>query len=159
MRFFSPPEKPSLTGPLEQRLVDLDELRLLLDEGQEVHGVELLLAAVLADRVQRGLEEVDVADAGDLDRVLEGQEDALPRALLGAQLQQVPALVEHLALGDLVARAAGQDVGQRALARAVGPHDRVDLAGAHVQVEALAGSRLSATLAWRFLISSIISLV
>ena len=35
------------------------------------------------------------ADARDLDRVLEGEEDALARALLGRQREQVLALVEH----------------------------------------------------------------
>ena len=46
-------------------------------------GVELRLAAVLAHRVERRLEEVGVGDAGDLDRILERQEDALAGALLG----------------------------------------------------------------------------
>jgi len=36
---------------------------------------------MLADRVGGRLQEVDVADAGDLDGVLEGEEDALARAL------------------------------------------------------------------------------
>ena len=57
-----------------------------------------VLAAVLADGVDRRLQEVDVADAGDLDRVLEGQEDALAGPLLGVHVQQVLALVEDLAL-------------------------------------------------------------
>ena len=37
-------------------------------------------------------------DARDLDRVLERQEDALARALLGRERQQVLAFEEHLAL-------------------------------------------------------------
>ena len=52
-------------------------------------------AAVLAHRVERRLEEVDVADAGNLHRVLERQEDAFAGALLGRQLQQVLAVVER----------------------------------------------------------------
>ena len=39
-------------------------------------------------------------------------------------------------LGDLVVLAPGEHVGQRALARAVGAHDGVDLAGADLEVEA-----------------------
>ena len=41
LRFFSPPEKPSFTGAVQQRLVHLHELHLLLDQLQEVHGVQL----------------------------------------------------------------------------------------------------------------------
>ena len=107
-----------------------------LDELEEVHGVELRLAAVLADGVDGGAEEVGVADAGDLDRILEGEEDALAGALLGVHLEQVLAVEEDLALGHLVGVAAGEDAGQRALAGAVGPHDGVDLAGVHRQVDA-----------------------
>jgi hypothetical protein len=47
-------------------------------------------------RVERGLEEVAGAHAGDLDRVLEGEEDALAGALVGLQLEQVLAVVEDL---------------------------------------------------------------
>ena len=46
-RFFSPPEKPSLTGARDELLVDLDELRLLLDEREEVDRVELGLPRCL----------------------------------------------------------------------------------------------------------------
>jgi hypothetical protein len=84
LRFFSPPEKPSLTGTLHELLVDLDELRLLLHERQELDGVELAPALVSADRVERGLQEVDVAHARNLDRVLEREEDALACARLGS---------------------------------------------------------------------------
>ena len=119
--------------PVEQRLLHLHQLHALLDQLEEVHGVHLRLAAVLADGVQRGLEEVGVGDAGDLHRVLEGQEHALAGALLGVHLQQVPAVEEHLALGDLVVLAAGEHLGQGGLAGAVRPHDGVHLPGSSVR--------------------------
>ena len=93
-------------------------------------------AAVLADGVDGGAEEVGVADAGDLDGVLEGEEDALAGALLWVHLQQVLALEQHLALGHFVGVAPGQDAGQGALAGAVLAHDGVDLAGVDGQVDA-----------------------
>ena len=62
------------------------------------------------------LQEIGVVDAGDFDRVLEGEEQPFAGALLGVHLQQVLAVVEHLARGDVVAVAAGQDAGERALA-------------------------------------------
>ena len=57
-------------------------------------GVDLLLAARLADLVVGRAQEVGVGDAGDLDRILEGEEDARLGALLRLQLEQVLALVE-----------------------------------------------------------------
>ena len=60
------------------------------------------LAARLALRVQRRLEEGHGRDAGDLDRILEGEEHALGGPLVGVQLEQVLAVEQHLALGDLV---------------------------------------------------------
>ena len=95
-------------------------------------GVEIFaLAARLALRVQRGAQEVHGGDAGDFDRILERQEHALGGALVGRHLQQVLAVEQDLAAGHLIAGLAGDDVGQRRLARAVRPHDRVHLALVH----------------------------
>ena len=55
--------------------------------------IDLFLAARLADLVVRRAQEVRVRDAGDLDGILEREEDALLRALLGVHLEQILALV------------------------------------------------------------------
>ena len=139
LRFFSPPEKPSLTLALEQRPGPCST-SFGLARGPAPGTRRRRSRARRAARrmrVQRRAQEVHVADAGDLDRVLEGQEHARARALLGCQRQQVLAVERHAAAGDLVALAAGQHVGQRALARAVGSHDGVHLARADVEVEAV----------------------
>ncbi len=75
-------------------------------------------------------------DAGDLDRILEREEDALLRALLGIHLEQILAVVVHLAAGDLVRRVSGEHLRERALAGPVRPHDRVHLAGVHREADA-----------------------
>jgi hypothetical protein len=118
----------------DEILVDLDELRHLLRQLEKVDRVELGLAAVLADRVEGVLQEIDVGDARDLDGVLKGEEDALPRADLRHHREQVPAPVEHGALRDFVAGPAGEHVSQRGLARSVRAHDRVHLAGVDREV-------------------------
>ncbi len=89
LRFFSPPEKPAFTDPAHDRGVHLDELELLLHEVEEVQRVDLLLAARLADLVVRRAQEVRVGHAGDLDRILEREEDAGLRAHLRLQLEEV----------------------------------------------------------------------
>ena len=116
---------------LQHGLVDVEEPRLLLDQRHEVDGVELVEALLLAHGVERGLEEVGVVDAGNLDRVLERHEHALAGALVGRHVEQVLAVVEHVAAGHLVAGVTRQRPRQRALAGAVGPHDGVHFAGVH----------------------------
>ena len=89
MRFFSPPEKPVVDRAAHDLRLPVDQLELLLEQVEEVHRVDLLLAARLADLVVRRAEEVGVGDAGNLHRVLEGEEDARLGPLLGLQLEQI----------------------------------------------------------------------
>ena len=110
---------------------------LLPAGGEKIHGVELGLPAVGADRIQGSLQEVVVVHAGNFDGILEGDEDALARADLGLQAQQVLAVEEHLTLGHLDRGASGKRSCKRALARTVRPHDGVHFAGLNRQVDAL----------------------
>ena len=81
-------------------------------------GVEIFaLAARLALRVQRGAQEGHGGDAGNFDRILERQEHALGGALVGRHLQQVLALEQDLAAGDLVAGLAGDDMATASICR------------------------------------------
>ena len=98
LRFFSPPEKPSLTERCSIDSSTCSSFELLLDELHEVHRVELVEALLLALGVERGLQEVGVVDAGNLDRVLERHEHAVAGALVGIHVEQVLAVVEHLAV-------------------------------------------------------------
>jgi hypothetical protein len=98
---------------------------------------QLRLAARLALGVQRRLEEGHGGDAGDLDRVLEGKEQACDGALVRLHVEQVLAVEQHFATGDLVVFLAGEHIAQRRLARAVAPHDGVHLALGNNEVHAL----------------------
>ena len=125
-----------IDASLQELLLDPDQLGLVAHELHEARGVDLLLTPRPAQRIERGAQEVHVGDAWDLHGVLEGQKHAGGRALLRRHRQQVLAVIADLAAGHLVAFPAGEDVGERALARAVGAHDGVDLAGADLQVDA-----------------------
>ena len=93
--------------------------------------------ARLADRVDRAAQERADGDSGDRVRILEREEEALLRALVGAGLGHVLAVEQDLPLGDLVGGVAGDRVGERRLARAVRAHDRVHLARRDGEVDAL----------------------
>src|SRR6185436_18719959 len=82
------------------------------------------------------LEKISRADTGDFHGILKGQKDSFPRAQLRTERQQIPALVRHPAAGNLVVLPPGQDVRQRALAGAVGAHNRMYFAGTDMQVDA-----------------------
>ncbi len=74
------------------------------------------------------------SDTGNGHRILEGQEHPHPGALLDRQFQQVLPLEPHLAASHLIAGMAHDDIGQRALAGAVGSHQGVGLTQANAQV-------------------------
>ena len=108
-------------------------------------GVGRVDVGVLVDALELGVErapdEAGDAQPGDRRRVLEREEEAEPRALVGRELEQVAALPEDLAALDHVRRVAHQCVREGRLARAVGAHDRVDLALGRPSGRSLAGSR------------------
>src|SRR5436309_15896259 len=109
---------------------------LLFERIHELDRAELLFTTVLADRIHRGAQEVGVGDAADGHRILEREEHTLAGPDLRRHGEQIIALVQHLAGGDSVGRMTGEDLGERALARAIRAHDRVHLAGVDGEVDA-----------------------
>jgi hypothetical protein len=90
LRFFSPPEKPALTGRFSRKSsISTSSIAFSSRSAQEGDRVELLLAARLRFALSAALQEVGVVDAGDLDRVLERQEHAGRQARSSAPFEQV----------------------------------------------------------------------
>ena len=142
MRFFSPPEKPTLTRALEQLSVDPDQLRLARARASRnsTASISGLAARACARALSAVRRKYMLPTPGISTGYWKARNTPAARPLLRRHREQVPAVEEHLALGHLVALAAGQHVGERALARAVRPHDRMHLAGADLEVDARAGS-------------------
>src|SRR4051812_20174887 len=92
---------------------------------------------MLAFRVQRGLQEVGVVHAGDLDRILERHEHAFAGPFVWVEVQQILAVKRHLAGRDFVLRVTRQGAGKGALSGSVRTHDRVHFAGVDVEVDPL----------------------
>src|SRR5690606_19856180 len=67
------------------------------------------------------------------------------RTLFGREREQILAAIGDRALRDLVALAAGQDLHERALTRAVRAHDRVDFARADFQGQAVQDLTIAGT--------------
>jgi hypothetical protein len=76
------------------------------------------------------------SNARNLHRVLERQEDALAGALFGVHFKEVLTVIQDLSSGHLVNVAPCQNACQRALSGSVRPHDGVDLALVHREVNA-----------------------
>jgi len=98
------------------------------------HGVNVL--ALGQAGLQRGAEEVGVADAGDLMRVLEGKEQAGATAGIDGHVEDVFAIEEDFATGDFVVFVATEDFAQRTFARAIRAHDGMDFTGVDGEVQA-----------------------
>ena len=76
---------------MQQFVLQVQHREFFANQLEELHRVELALAARLALRIERGAQEVGVVHARDLDRVLEGEEHAFGGALFRLQRQQVAA--------------------------------------------------------------------
>ena len=100
------------------------------------HRVVLAARPRLAHGIDGRAEKACNGDARDRVRVLEGEEEASLRTLVRAHLDEVLAVEEDLALGDHVTGMTHQRVGEGRLARAVRPHDGVDLVPIHGQIDA-----------------------
>src|SRR5579883_192820 len=127
----------------EHRLIHLEQTQLVAQQLAELarrHRLAVRLGVGLV-RLAHGAvgeaQEVGHADAGNGHGILECKEEAFLGALVRAHLQDILAVDEHLAARHLVIRMPHQRAGQGALARAVGAHQRVGLALAHRQVNAL----------------------
>ena len=70
---------------------------------------------MLANLVERSLEEVGVVHAGDLNRVLEGEKQAVASALFGLHLEKIVPFIGHGACRYDVVFPAGQYARQCAL--------------------------------------------
>ena len=136
LRFFSPPEKPTLTLRLSHVGGHAEAGGFGAGELEEGGGVQFGLAAGAADGVERGAQEVRVAHAGEFDGGLEGEEQAGLRAQFGGEVQQVRAVEGDAAFGDGEIVTAGEHVGERGFTRAVWAHDGVDLSVADGEVYA-----------------------
>ena len=97
-RFFSPPEKPTFTGRFSISMSMLSFAAFSLHELHELGRRELGLAALLAHRVGGRAQEREAGDARDLHRILEGEEHALGRALVGLHVEDALAVPEDVAL-------------------------------------------------------------
>src|SRR5438132_1829071 len=122
---------------LHERLVENEELRLVLDESHEIHRIDLLEAAVLPDGVQGRLEELRVAYAGHLDRVLERHEDAFPSPVFRLHREQILALEPNRAPRDLVRQPSGEDLRRGRLAGPVWAHYGLALPGPDREIDSL----------------------
>src|ERR687897_1096887 len=119
--------------PLGELGVHLHDRHLLLEELVHLHRTKLLLA----HGVDRGAQEIGHRDAWHLARVLKREEHPQLGPLVGLQLEDVLALEGNRALDHLVAGMPHEHVGQRALPRAVGAHDRVNLTYADLKIQPL----------------------
>ena len=132
-RFFSPPENPSF----RYLSANLGSICMIFIFSWMSRYICIGASSSSRTELTAVRRKFATETPGHLARVLEGEEHAEPRPLVGLELQHVLAHELDGAVRDLVARMAHEHVRERALARPVRAHDGVDLALAHLEVEAL----------------------
>ncbi len=96
-RFFSPPEKPTFTGRFSISMSMWSRSALPLTNFMN-SGVDISAqSARLAHRVGGRAQEREPGDAGDLHRILEGEEHALGGALFRLHLEDAFAVPQDVA--------------------------------------------------------------
>ena len=113
----------------------LEQGHLLFHPFQEGAGVQGRSSGRFLPGRKGCLQEVLHRYAGNLHRILERQEQSRPGTFLRFHREEVPAQEGDASAGHLVVGFSGEDGGQGALPRAVGPHDGVDLSPADFQVD------------------------
>ena len=157
-RFFSPPEKPTLTGRLS--ISASMPSSAACSRASLMNSAPDSSASPRARRCELRLSRRNWSyrHAGDFDRILEAEEQprrgalvrlhgeqSCPSPLVSSEVEARPSTslgtngvgVNVTALAHLIPRPPGEHVGERRLARAVRPHDRVHLARGHVQRHAV----------------------
>ena len=110
-----------------QKRHGLLELFLKVPQPQTVAG--LLLERAADERAQRY--------AGDLQRILEGEENAFFRPLVDGERGDILTVEQNRACGDAVGRIAGDGVAERRLAGAVRSHENMGLVLTDGQIHAV----------------------
>src|SRR5258706_3385995 len=129
--------KSGIDAAVEEGRVHFQQLHLFAHEIVELQRIEFVRSTRTMDGVVRQAQKGTVGDARDLDRILETEEYACAGAFFRRKVQQVLALEQYLAPGDLIRGMAGQYLGKRAFPRAVRPHDGVHFTRAHGEIDAL----------------------
>src|SRR6266511_4691365 len=136
LRFFSPPENPSFIERFGSVWPISTKFMLSFNNPKKSNGIELFKGTVRARGVNGGAQDVGGAHPRDRNGVLKRQKNPCAGTSLRGHLHQIVALVEYLASGDVIVLSPGQHLGQRALARPIGAHHGMDLAGVHLEIDA-----------------------
>ena len=133
---FLAPGKADIDGTFQHIRVDLQFPGAGAHDLEEIGGTHLFLAARLALSVHSRAQKGHVADTGNFDRILKGQEQARRRALFRFDVEQVHITQMRRALRDFVPVAARQHIRQGRFARPVRAHDGVDSTRLDGQIDA-----------------------
>jgi hypothetical protein len=129
--------KPDVDAALEHIHRNVERGRNLANFLQKVRHKKLGLATRLTLSVQRRAQKVHGGDARNFHRILEREEYALVGALVRRHLEQVFALEQDFARSHVITRLARDDVRKRRFAGTVRPHDGVNFALIHDEVETM----------------------
>jgi hypothetical protein len=103
----------------------------------KIKCVELLEFLLEAPRIGSNPQKLQVAHAGDFNRILEPEKHTKTSPLLSFKLKQILAAITHSSGGDPICGMAGENLGKRALATAIPTHHGMNLARPHLKIHTL----------------------
>src|SRR5262249_1182495 len=112
---------------------NVQQIHLLIEQMVEIGCVDFF--ALRQPRLQRGAEEICVADSRDFHGILESHKNTLARSHIRFQFEDALAIQQDIASGDLIVGMSRHHLRQSAFARAIWPHDGMDLTLAKLKVQ------------------------
>src|SRR5438105_126882 len=109
-----------------ERPVDVEQAHLLVKLGVVVGGLQFF--TFWQTGLRRRAQEISDGDTRNFTRILKGEKQTSSRALVRPELKEVFAIHQHSPARHAIVRIAGNDLCQRAFARAVWTHDGMHFA-------------------------------
>src|SRR5437868_7035710 len=109
-----------------ERSVDVEQIHFLVKLSVVIGGFQFL--AFGQARLRRRAQKISDGNTRNFTRVLKGEKQTSSRALVRPELKQVFAIHQHSPARHAIVRIAGNDLCQRAFARAVWTHDGMHFA-------------------------------
>jgi len=129
--------KADIHRTLQHVHIHAERARLFARDLQELGARKRGFTAMLALRVQGLAQELHVRHTGDFNRILEAKKQPGRGALMRLHAEQVFAVEGDRPFGHFITGPTRQHIAERRFARAVGAHDRMNLARVQGQVQAL----------------------
>src|SRR5215475_1959784 len=127
--------KTFVHGSLEHRIVQTQSGCTIPRYRHEIHRIEFGQPPMRANGVHGRPQEIKIAHARNLDRILECEKETVSRSHFRSHCGEIAVFETEFVRHNFIDVTSGENLGKRGFSGAVRTHDRVHFSGIDVQVE------------------------